>query len=144
MAEAHLFVIMGTETYGKKTSGKIDTWMEMQEIKQSGKPFFLINMNPDSSMMRFKEDLTNQLFDLDTVAWHRWAVGKPMSPKLPGSIMEKLAEGADRAVSGFLGPVLGSRPASATSASTATAGEGTADAETHTTHARSSGALRGQ
>ena len=67
-----------------------------------------------------------------------------MSHKLPGEIMQKLAEGADRAVSGFLGPVLGSRPASAASASTVTAGEGTADAETHATHARSSGALRGQ
>ena len=75
MAEAHLFIIMGTETYGKKTSGQIDTWAEMQEIRRSGKPFFLINLNPDSSMMRFKEDLTNQLFDLDTVAWHRCGCG---------------------------------------------------------------------
>ena len=91
MAEAHLFVIMGTETYGKKTSGKIDTWAEMQEIKRSSKPFFLINLNPDASLKRFNEDLTNQLFDLDTVAWHRWAVGKPMNSKLPGQIMAKLA-----------------------------------------------------
>ena len=92
MAEAHLFIIMGTETYGKKTSGKIDTWAEMQAIRNSGKPFFLINLNPDSSTMRFKEKLTNKLFDLDTVAWHRWEVGKPMDPKLPGLILEKLAQ----------------------------------------------------
>ena len=92
MAEAHLFIIMGTETYGKKTSGKIDTWAEMQEIKRSGKPFFLINMNPDSSLMRFQEAKANELFDLDTVAWHRWAVGTEMDPKLPGLVVQKLEE----------------------------------------------------
>ena len=90
MAEAHLFVIMGTETYGKKTSGKIDTWKEMQDIKESSKPFFLINMNPDSSEMRFKEPKTNELFDLDTVAWHRWKVGNKMDPTLPKQIKAKL------------------------------------------------------
>ena len=41
--------------------------------------------------MRFKEELANKPFDLDTVAWHRWAVGKPMDPELPGDIMRKLA-----------------------------------------------------
>jgi predicted Ser/Thr protein kinase len=90
MRDAHMFVIMGTETYGKKTSGKIDTWKEMQDIKESGKPYFLINLNPQASMMRFKEDLANQLFDLDTIAWERWEVGQPMNTKLPGKIMEKL------------------------------------------------------
>ena len=92
MAEAHLFIIMGTATYGKKTSGKIDTWAEMQEIKRSGKPFFLINLNPESSLMRFQEAKANELFDLDTVAWHRWAVGTEMDPKLPGLVMQKLEE----------------------------------------------------
>ena len=92
MAEAHLFIIMGTETYGKKTSGKIDTWAEMQEIKRSGKPFFLINLNPEASKMRFKEDLTNQLFDLDKETWHRWVPGAEMDPQLPGSIMEELSQ----------------------------------------------------
>ena len=42
--------------------------------------------------MRFHEDLTNQLFDLDTIAWHRWALGDPMNTKLPDQIMKKLGE----------------------------------------------------
>jgi tRNA A-37 threonylcarbamoyl transferase component Bud32 len=90
MSEAHLHIIMGTATYGKKTSGKIDTWVEMQEIKNSGKPFFLINMNPGDSLMRFQEKKANELFDLDTTAWHRWEVGKKMDPKLPGLVLQKL------------------------------------------------------
>jgi serine/threonine protein kinase len=94
MQEASLFIIMGTETYGKKTSGKIDTWKEMQDIKESGKPYFLVNMNPESSLMRFKEKLANEIFDLDTVAWHRWATGTPMDPDLPRKVLEKL-EGID-------------------------------------------------
>ena len=43
MGRADLFVVMGTQTYGKKTSGIIDTSKEMQEINHSKKPFFLIN-----------------------------------------------------------------------------------------------------
>jgi serine/threonine protein kinase len=99
MQEASLFIIMGTETYGKKTSGKIDTWKEMKDIKESGKPYFLINMNPESSLMRFKVKKTNKLFDLDTIAWHRWAMGAPMDPSLPRKVLEKL-EGIEAAVAG--------------------------------------------
>ena len=62
--EADLFVIMGTKSYGKKTSGVIDTYQEMTEIKSSGKPFFLINMLPEESLMRFDEAATNLLLEL--------------------------------------------------------------------------------
>jgi hypothetical protein len=92
MAEADLFIIMGTETYGTRTSGKIDTWVEMHDIKESGKPSFLINMNPEKSLKRFEVKKTNELFDLDTVAWHRWVVGDSMDGKLPQQILRKLVE----------------------------------------------------
>jgi hypothetical protein len=64
MDEAALFVVMGTETYGKQTySGSIDTYNEMQFIQSSGKPFFLINMNPNDSSgnpgKKFKEASAN-------------------------------------------------------------------------------------
>jgi hypothetical protein len=92
MHDAHMFIIMGTKGYGTKTSGKIDTWVEMHDIdiKESGKPSFLINMNPEKSLKRFKVGKTNELFSLDTVAWHRWVVGKAMNGKLPQQIMQKL------------------------------------------------------
>jgi hypothetical protein len=83
---------MGTKTYGQKTSGKIDTWVEMHDIKESGKPSFLINMNPAKSLKRFEVEKTNELFDLDTVAWHRWEVGEDMDEKLPLQILQKLEE----------------------------------------------------
>ena len=54
MKAADLFIIMGTETYGKQTSGLIDTYKEMQYIGSSGKPYFLFNMNPQHSLMSFK------------------------------------------------------------------------------------------
>jgi hypothetical protein len=92
MEEADLFIIMGTQTYGKKTSGKIDTWVEMHDIKESGKPSFLINMNPEKSLKRFEVEQTNEIFDLDTVAWHRWAVGDGMDGELPQQILRKLEE----------------------------------------------------
>jgi hypothetical protein len=95
MNEADLFIIMGTKTYGQKTSGKIDTWVEMHDIKESGKPSFLINMNPAKSIKRFEVEKTNELFDLDTVQllrWHRWEVGEDMDEKLPLQILQKLEE----------------------------------------------------
>jgi hypothetical protein len=81
MYEADLFVIMGTETYGKGTSGLIDTKkeMEMEHIISSKKPYFLFNnMNPEESLMRFKENITNMVMNLDTISWERWAVSSPM------------------------------------------------------------------
>jgi outer membrane protein assembly factor BamD (BamD/ComL family) len=92
MEAADLFIVMGTETYGKKTSGIIDTYQEMMYIKSSKKPYFLINMNPDSSVMEFKESATNLVFNLNTVSWERWEVGTPMSTKLVGLIKSKLGQ----------------------------------------------------
>jgi hypothetical protein len=91
MKEAELFVVMGTKTYGKKTGGVIDTSSEMRRIKSSNKPFFLFNMNPQESLMNFEEDRTNMVFDLNTIAWERWEVGKPMPSDAPAKILEKLA-----------------------------------------------------
>jgi hypothetical protein len=54
----------------------------MVYIKSSKKPYFLINMNPESSLVHFKEAATNLVFNLNTVSWERWKVGKPMPPKL--------------------------------------------------------------
>jgi methylmalonyl-CoA mutase cobalamin-binding subunit len=59
MEAADLFIVMGTETYGKETPGVIDTYQEMVYIKSSKKPYFLINMKPDCSLGRFKESATN-------------------------------------------------------------------------------------
>ena len=94
MEAADLFIVMGTETYGKETSGVIDTYQEMVYIKSSKKPYFLINMNPDSSLVRFKESATNLVFNLNTVSWERWKVGKPMPLKLVEHVMAKLANTA--------------------------------------------------
>ena len=55
MAEADLFIIMGTETYGQRTNDLFDTRKEMQQIISSKKPYFVFNMNPEHSLMRFKE-----------------------------------------------------------------------------------------
>jgi hypothetical protein len=60
---ADLCVIMGTETYGKPTSGLIDTYQEMLRIKKD-KLFFLINMNPASSLFKFKESAINTVLNL--------------------------------------------------------------------------------
>ena len=92
MERADLFVIMGTKTYGKKTSDLIDTFREMQRIKSSGKPFFLINMNPEESLMRFEQEAANLLLNLDTTAWERWEVGAKLPNKLVQNILAKLAE----------------------------------------------------
>jgi hypothetical protein len=91
MDAADLFIVMGTETYGKETSGVIDTYQEMVYIKSSKKPYFLINMNPGSSLVRFKESATNLVFNLNTVSWERWKVGTQMPPKLVEHVMAKLA-----------------------------------------------------
>jgi hypothetical protein len=91
MTKANLFIIMGTATYGKQTSGMIDTCQEMQHIKSSRKSFFLINMNPEESLMEFQEAATNLIFNLYTTAWVRWKVGDPMPPTLLPKIIEKLS-----------------------------------------------------
>jgi hypothetical protein len=90
MDEAALFVVMGTETYGKQTSGSTDTYKEMQFIASSGKPYFLINMNPESSLMKFKEATTNVIFNLNSELWARWELGTPMAAGLPAEIVERL------------------------------------------------------
>jgi hypothetical protein len=90
MDEAALFVVMGTETYGIKTSGSIDTYKEMQFIQSSGKPCFLINMNPEESLMKFKEASTNVIFNLNSELWARWELGTPMAAGLPAEIVERL------------------------------------------------------
>jgi hypothetical protein len=94
MEAADLFIVMGTETYGRQTSGIIDTYKEMQYIISSKKPFFLVNMNPEPSLMRFQEGAANLVFNLNTVSWKRWAVGAPMSPKVVEEILQKLLEGS--------------------------------------------------
>jgi hypothetical protein len=90
MGAADLFIVMGTETYGRQTSGIIDTYKEMQYIISSKKPFFLFNMNPEPSLMHFQEEAANIVFNLSTVAWERWAVGAPISPKVVDTILQKL------------------------------------------------------
>jgi hypothetical protein len=91
MEAADLFIIMGTETYGIETSGMIDTYKEMQSIKSSKKPYFLFNMNPESSLMRFQEGAANVIFNLDTISWERWEVGAPIPAKAVEKLLEKLA-----------------------------------------------------
>jgi hypothetical protein len=94
MDQADLYVIMGTKTYGRVTSGVIDTYKEMQLIQSSKKPYFLINMNPEDSLMKFEEPATNLVFNLTTVAWERWEVSrprmKPLDPKIIFHIVAKL------------------------------------------------------
>jgi hypothetical protein len=92
MDAADLFIIMGTETYGRQTSGIIDTYKEMQYIVSSKKPFFLFNMNPEPSLMFFQEGAANVVFNLSTVSWERWTVGAPMSPKVVDKIVQKLPD----------------------------------------------------
>jgi hypothetical protein len=91
MKAADLFIIMGTETYGMKTSGMIDTYKEMQSIVSSKKPYFLFNMNPELSLMCFQEDAANMIFNLNTVSWERWEVGAPIPEKAVKKILEKIA-----------------------------------------------------
>jgi hypothetical protein len=91
MEVADLFIIMGTETYGRQKSGIIDTYQEMQYIVSSKKPFFLFNMNPELSLMRFQEGAANLVLNLKVVSWERWAVGAPMPPKAVDKIMQKMA-----------------------------------------------------
>ena len=38
-------------------------------------------MNPQHSLMSFKEGATNLVLNLSVVAWERWAIGDPMPPK---------------------------------------------------------------
>ena len=92
MEAADLFIIMGTKTFGKQTSGVIDTYQEMQYIKSSKKPFFLFNMNPEPSLMRFQEGAVNVVFNLNTISWERWEVGAPMPAKAVEKVLQKFAE----------------------------------------------------
>jgi hypothetical protein len=74
MTKADMFVIMGTHTYGTTTSGLIDTNKEMQHIVTSKKPYLLLNMNPESSLLEFKESDTNLVLNLkqEPRTWERW------------------------------------------------------------------------
>jgi hypothetical protein len=85
MQAADLFIIMGTETYGTQTSGIIDTYKEMQYIISSKKPYFLFNMNPKPSLMRFHVEATNVIFNLSTVSWERWEVHAPRYHRRPST-----------------------------------------------------------
>jgi tetratricopeptide (TPR) repeat protein len=100
MEAADLFIIMGTETYGRQTSGIIDTYKEMQYIVASKKPYFLFNMNTELSLMRFSEGAANLVFNLNTIAWERWAVGAPIPPKSIPKILKKLEERGNRSRAG--------------------------------------------
>jgi hypothetical protein len=104
MDSADLCVIMGTETYGKPTSGLIDTYQEMLRIKKE-KPFFLINMNPPSSLFTFKESATNTVLNLNVIAWERWEIGTPIPNRLAANIMKKLIEVCSNGGSGVGGVV---------------------------------------
>jgi hypothetical protein len=98
LQEAGLFVIMGTKTYGKDVAGMLHN-KEMQFIVHSERPFFLINMNPESSLKEFEEPSTNLLLSLNTTSWERWEVGTPIKETLGeklglvGKLLEKLGEG---------------------------------------------------
>jgi hypothetical protein len=112
MEAADLFIVMGTETYGRQSDGVINTYQEMMYIKASNKPFVLFNMNPEDSIMRFHEGAANIVFNLSIVPWERWAVGQQMSPmaidkilqKLDGSLDDSLAvsEGGGRGPQGLI------------------------------------------
>jgi hypothetical protein len=123
MDQADLFVIMGTRTYGRVTSGVIDTYKEMQLIQSSKKPYFLINMNPEDSLMEFEEPATNLVFNLTTVAWERWEVSrpdmKPLDPKTTKRIVGKL-----RAAGVAAGAAAGAATGAAAAAAAAAAGAG--------------------
>jgi hypothetical protein len=69
---------------------------EMQLIVHSERPFFVINMNPESSLVEFEEPSTNLLLSLNTTAWERWEVGTPMKETLPEKLLEKLGEGRQK------------------------------------------------
>jgi hypothetical protein len=90
MEQADMFIIMGTETYGRNNHSSINTYQELQHIKASGKPYFLFNMNPEESLLKFKEENTNAVFDLNAVSSERWALGEPIPPNAVGNILEKL------------------------------------------------------
>jgi serine/threonine protein kinase len=127
MDVADIFIIMGTETYGKETSGSIDTYKEMQQIVSSNKPYFLINMNPETSLMRFQESSTNLLFPLANMSWERWEVGAPMPLNLPQKVANKVLQavnmvptnGPVSAVSGNVLTAHASQPALSTAAPSA-------------------------
>jgi hypothetical protein len=93
MTKADMFVIMGTKTYGTTTSGLIDTNTEMQQIITSKKPYLLLNMNPESSLLAFEEPDANLVLNLkkEPRTWERWEVGQPMDDALPDKIAEMLA-----------------------------------------------------
>jgi hypothetical protein len=94
MTKADMFVIMGTNTYGTTTSGLIDTNKEMQHIITSKKPYLLLNMNPESSLLEFKEPDANLVLNLkkEPWTWERWEVGQPMDDALPDKIAEILSK----------------------------------------------------
>jgi hypothetical protein len=94
MTKADMFVIMGTHTYGTTTSGLIDTNKEMQHIITSKKPYLLLNMNPESSCLEFKEPDANLVLNLEKEprTWERWEVGQPMDDALPDKIAEMLSK----------------------------------------------------
>jgi hypothetical protein len=94
MTKADMFVIMGTKTYGTTTSGLIDTNKEMQHIITSKKPYLLLNMNPESSLLEFKEPDANLVLNLkkEPRTWERWEVGQPMDDALPDKIAEILSK----------------------------------------------------
>jgi hypothetical protein len=92
MADADMFVIMGTKTYGKRTAGLIGTNNEMQHIITSKKPYLLLNMNPESSCLEFEVLDTNHVLNLkkEPRTWERWEVGQPMDDALPDKVLAKL------------------------------------------------------
>ena len=82
--EAILVVILGTRTYGMKTSARYSTFEEMMFVHNENKPIFLVRMcdHFDSATTRFI--LTDSLRHV------LWTPGTPMPNNLIDSIVNRL------------------------------------------------------
>jgi len=83
--ECDLAVVLGSETYGEKTSGMIDTYKELQFIMSEQKPIFLIK-----ACDRFKNSATRMLLDFNTMTHTEWKLGSRMPDGLVEDIMQTL------------------------------------------------------
>merc|ERR1712217_560855 len=84
---ATLIIVMGTETYGlKSTSAAISTYDEMKYIRTARKPFFLVKMCKEFQLAATKAHFP------DDMVYYQWMPEDPLPDGLVQKILQKLAE----------------------------------------------------
>jgi hypothetical protein len=109
LTHCKMAVILGTETYGRKTDSGFSTFEELRYIQDENKPYFLVKMCPsfEEAETRFRLPTSISYFP-----WQPTAAAE--RERVPAALLTQLMMRLDSVVhghSGYVAPPVATRPA---------------------------------